>query len=69
MYEHLKRLAYRKLINKSYAEDIVQDVFVKALDYLRRNPDANLSGYILKRNTVILSSHANKKTTKEVSLD
>lgn len=53
--------AKRRLMNKSVAQDVVQDVFIKALDYKIRFPDSSTSGFILFRNLVIACKKANKE--------
>ena len=60
MFEKLVKLAKNRLSRKDNAVDIVQDVFVKALEYSAQYPDKELSPYILTRNTIIACSNDNK---------
>ena len=55
-------LAYKKLANKSLCFDMVQNAFVKCLEYLRLHPAARISKFILRKNVLINCAKENKET-------
>ena len=67
MYSPLVKRAKSILKNKFNAEDIVQEVFLKTLDYKLRNPDSFLSPYIVSRNLIIACSADNRKVKEDNS--
>lgn len=67
MYSPLVKRAKSILKNKFNAEDIVQEVFLKTLDYKLRNPDSFLSPYIVNRNLIIACSADNRKVKEDNS--
>lgn len=49
-YPKLVAYAHKRLMNKSNAPDVVQDVFYKFLKYSLENPTKRISVYILRKN-------------------
>ena len=60
--------AQRKLYRPEDKEDVVNDAFVKALEYHKKNPKALISSFILDRELDRAIRRANK-TSKELPTD
>ena len=69
LYPIMLKLAKSKIREKFNAPDIVQDCFVKYLEYEKDNPSKSLSPYLLKKSVLIACKKDNEESSKKIHLD
>ena len=69
LYPKLVSIARRHIFNQDYAQDAVQDAFVKALVYSKNNPKRKISGFIIARELMRSCRRINKKGSQDIPMD
>lgn len=67
--ERLTSIARRHIYNRDYAVDAVHDAFVKAAEYVQKNPKRKVSGFLIARELMRACRRLNKRSSVEVPTD
>jgi len=65
----MAHVARRHIFNRDWAQDAVHDAFTKAIEYVNKNKDRRVSGFLLMRELMRACRRINKRGSIEVPTD